>query len=403
MTFLVNIHHCECLGSIRDDIILLMSEIILDAERQSKAKDYAQIRRRLLLVDIALGGIYTLAWLYFGWSGSLKSFLLERMTSEWLLVLCYIVVFGGFYYLIDLPINFYGGYILPHRFDLSNQTIGGWISDQLKSLALGLILGGVVLEIIYAVLRAFPDVWWVWVGIILMAFNVILANLAPILLFPIFYKFSPLGEEYQELNDRLTHLADRAGTRVKGVYKFDMSRRTPAANAALTGLGNTRRIILGDTLLEDFSNDEIETVMAHELGHHVNKDIPMSILIEGGMTFGGLYLASLGLEWGAEQLGFGRPSDIAAFPIFLIVLGAYGLVTMPINNAYSRWREQRADDYALRMTGKGEAYADALTRLANQNLADVDPEPWVEFLLYSHPALGKRIATARSYMQSTTS
>lgn len=389
--------------STRDDIIHSMSEITLDVERQSKAKEYSRIRRRLLLIDIALGGIYTLAWLLFGWSASLKSFLLEQVTSDWLLVLGYVVVFGGFYYLIDLPINFYGGYILPHRFDISNQTLFGWISDQLKSIALGMILGGLVLEIIYTVLRTFPDLWWVWVGVILMVFNVILANLAPVLLFPIFYKFAHLGEENQELVDRLTNLADRAGTHVKGVYKFDMSRRTTAANAALTGLGNTRRIILGDTLLDEFSNDEIETVMAHELGHHVNKDIPISILIEGGMTFGGLYLASLGLEWGAEQLGFGGPSDIAAFPIFLIVLGIYGLLTMPLSNAFSRWRERRADEYALRMTGKGDAYANALIRLANQNLADVEPEPWVEFLLYSHPALGKRIAIARSYAQSLPS
>lgn len=379
-----------------------MSEISLDSERQKDAKEYARIKRRLLLVDLALGGLYTLAWLFFGWSDSLKSFLLEWMSSDWLLVLGYAAVFGGIYYLIDLPLTYYGSYILPHRFGMSNQEIIGWISDQIKSLALGALFGGVILEIIYAVLRASPDLWWLWAGIIMMIFSVILANLAPILLFPIFYKFIPLGEGYQDLIDRLELLAERAGAQVNGVYKFDMSRRTKAANAALTGLGRTRRIILGDTLLEEFTNDEIETVLAHELGHHVNKDIPMSIIIEGVMTFGGLYLASLGLKWGADLFGFNGPSDIAAFPILLIVLSVYGLLTMPLSNAYSRWRERRADEYALRVTGKGEAYANALTRLANQNLAEVDPDTWVEYLLYSHPPLSKRIAYAKTYSQTTT-
>jgi STE24 endopeptidase len=191
-------------------------------------------------------------------------------------------------------------------------------------------------------------------------------------------------------------LAEEAGTRVRGVFKFDMSRRTKAANAALTGLGNTRRILLGDTLLDEFSSDEIETVMAHELAHHVNKDIPTGILIESIITLAGLYLASLGLKWGTIALNLDGPSDVAAMPLFFMVLGVYGLVTMPFTNAFSRWRERRADEYALRVTGKGEAYASALVRLADQNLADADPQPWVEFLLYSHPALSKRIAMAKS-------
>jgi STE24 endopeptidase len=173
-----------------------------------------------------------------------------------------------------------------------------------------------------------------------------------------------------------------------------MSRRTKAANAGLTGLGNTRRIILGDTLIEEFTMDEIETVLAHELGHHVNKDIPLGILIESLITLIGLYAASLVLSWGTQSLGFNGPSDVAAMPLFVLVMGVYGLITMPLGNAYSRWRERLADAYAIEVTKNGTAYASALTRLANQNLADANPEPWVEFLLYSHPSLGRRIAYA---------
>jgi STE24 endopeptidase len=296
-----------------------------------------------------------------------------------------------------LPLSYYSGFVLPHRFDLSNQTLKGWIGDQVKSILIGAVLGGFLLEVVYAILRVSPDLWWLWVAIFMLLFNVLLANLGPVLLFPIFYKFAPLGDEHADLVERLLQLAERAGARVRGVYRFDMSRRTKAANAALAGLGNTRRILLGDTLLNEFTHDEIETVMAHELGHHVHKDIPVGILVESALTLVGAYLASLGLRWGAVAFGFAGPADIAALPVFALVMGAYGFVTMPLGNAYSRWRERRADEYALQATSKGEAYAAALVRLANQNLADADPEPWVEFLLYSHPALGKRIEMARSF------
>lgn len=374
-----------------------MSEVTLDPERQLQAKRYARISRRLMLVDLVIGALYALAWLVFGWSTELEETLLNYTDNDWLMVAGFGLVFGGIYYLINLPLSYYSGYVLPHRFEMATQNFKGWVTDQVKGLGIGVILGGLVLEIIYAVLRISPDMWWLWAAGILLLFSVILANIAPILLMPIFYKFVPLGEEHKELVERLVRLAERANTRVQGVFKFDMSRRTKAANAALTGLGNTRRIILGDTLIDKFTTDEIETVLAHELGHHVHKDIPIGMLVESLITLIGLYLASLGLNWGVDVLGFDGPADIAALPLFILVIGAYSLITMPLGNAFSRWRERRADEYALRETGNGRAYASALTRLANQNLADADPEPWVEFLLYSHPALSKRIAMAEAY------
>jgi STE24 endopeptidase len=369
----------------------------LDPERQERAKEYARIQRQLMLVELGLGGAYALAWLIIGWSNALKAVLLQWTTNEWLLVAGFGLIFGLGYFLLSLPLSYYEGFVLPHRYDLSTQNLQGWILDQFKGILVGGLLGGLVLEIIYAVLRIAPETWWLWAAAILLVFNVILANLAPVLLMPLFFKFEPLGEEYAELKERLIRLAENAGAHVRGVYKFDMSRRTKAANAALTGLGNTRRIILGDTLLDEFSNDEIETVLAHELGHHVNKDIPMGIAIESLTTLLGLYLASLVLEWGVGLFGFNGPADVAGLPLFILVIGLYSLITMPLSNAFSRWRERRADRYALQTTHKPEAFASAMTRLANQNLADADPEPWVEILLYSHPALNKRIAMAHQF------
>ena len=368
--------------------------IELDPERQKRAKQYARIKRRLMLLDLSISGFYLLAWLLLGWSKALQDWLLQYTTNDWLLVAFFVIIFGGILFIINLPLSYYQGYILPHRFDISNQKLSTWIMDELKGILVGGVIGMIVLETVYAILRAYPITWWLWAAAILLIFNVILANIAPTLIMPLFNKFVPLGEEHAELAERLMSLAKRSGTYVRGVFKFDMSKRTKQANAGLTGLGNTRRIILGDTLITQFTTDEIETVMAHELGHQVNKDIPFGILFGSFITLMGLFLASVGLNWGVTYFNFESVADIAAFPLFVLVLGLFGLATMPLENGFSRWRERRADVYALTLTHNGKAYASALKRLANQNLADAEPEAWVEWLLYSHPALGKRIALA---------
>ncbi len=353
-----------------------------------------------MLLDLLLGTALLLIWLLMGWSVNLRDWILTWTQNPWLSVLAYGMVFGGCFTILDLPLSFYTGYILPHRFQQSNQDLKGWVLDLIKNLGLSVILGGFILEIIYLLLRSSPDYWWLWTAVFLLLFNVLLANLAPILLFPIFYTFTPLDEKYRDLQDRLLCLADKAGVEVMGVYAFDMSRRTKSANAGLTGLGNTRRIILGDTLLKEFTADEIETVLAHELGHHTNRDIPLGMLLQTLLTLGGLYLTSLGLSRSISFFDFGSISDLAALPLFGLFLGAYGLLSMPFTNTFSRWREILADQFALQLTNKGEAYADALIRLSNQNLAEVDPEPWVELILHSHPALEKRIRKAKSFHAS---
>ncbi|HTP10267.1 MAG TPA: M48 family metallopeptidase [Anaerolineae bacterium] len=374
-----------------------MSEVVLDAERQKKAKQYARIERKLFFVDLAIGGVYVLAWLIFGWSIAVKNALSAIATSDWFLVAGVSFVFVAILYVIDLPLSYYSGFVLPHRFELSTQTIGGWISDQIKEILLGGIFGFIVIEVIYAVLRAAPETWWLWAAALMLLFTVVLANLSPILIMPLFYKIVPLGDEYADLAARLMWLAEQAHTKVRGVYKFDMSRRTKAANAALMGLGNTRRIVLGDTLLNEFSADEIESVLAHELGHHVNKDIPIGIVTETASTVIGLWIASVVMNWGVSVFGYTSPADPASLPLFVFVMGLFGLITMPLGNAFSRWREGKADAYALQATHNPRAFIGAMTRLANQNLGEVDPEPWEEFLLHSHPALGKRIKMAEAY------
>ena len=369
----------------------------LDPEKQKQAKEYARIRRRLWLVDTALSAIYAILWLLLGWSTALRDWLSSYTDNPWIVVALFVVIFGGISAILTLPLSYYSGFVLPHRFGQSNQTFKDWVIDQLKGLAIGAPLGLLLLELLYLALRVTGDLWWLWAAAGMLFFTVLLANLAPILIMPLFNKYIPLGDEHKELADRLMDLARRANTRVKGVFKFDMSKRTNAANAALTGIGNTRRIVLGDTLINDFSTDEIETVLAHELGHHVHRDIPILIAFGTLSTTLSLYLASLALNWAVDTFGFTGPADVAAFPVLLLIFGVYGLITMPVENAVSRWRENMADDYALESTGKKEAFASAFTRLANQNLGEVDPEKWVVWLFYSHPPLGERIAKANNW------
>jgi STE24 endopeptidase len=374
--------------------------IILDPEKQKKAKEYARITRRLWLVNTSMGAIYTLAWLVFDWSISLRNWLTERgplFENPWILVPVFVGIFGGIYFLIDLPLSYYSGFILPHRFDQSTQTLKDWIIDQIKGMLISAPIGLILLELLYLALRATGNLWWLWAVGGLLVFNVLLSNLAPVLIMPIFNKFVPLGEEHKDLADRLLKLAERAHTKVRGVYKFDMSRRTKSANAALTGIGNTRRIVLGDTLINEFTSDEIETVLAHELGHQVHRDILFLITFGTISTLIGFYLASLAMGWCVNFFGFTNVSDVAAFPALGLILGIYGFLTSPIDNAVSRWRERLADQYALQSTGKNEAFASAFVRLANQNLGEVDPEKWVVFIFYSHPPLADRINMAKNW------
>jgi STE24 endopeptidase len=374
-----------------------MTTTNLDPEKQVQARQYARIHRRLWLLDTLLSTLYLLAWLFFGWARSLAGWLRTFSTNDWLLVLGFVIIFGGISGLLELPLSFYSGYLLPHRFGMSNQDLKSWVIDQLKGAAIGVPLGLIVLELVYQALRLTGAGWWLWTGAGLLVFTVLLTNLAPVLIMPLFNKYVPLGEEHADLAERLMGLAERAGTRVRGVFKFDMSKRTKSANAALSGIGNTRRIVLGDTLIDEFSPDEIESVLAHELGHQVHKDIPILIGFSTMLTLGGLFLASLGLNWAVRYFGFSGPADVAGMPALGLVLGAFGLVTQPLNNAFSRWRERLADEYSLQSTGKTGAFASAFTRLANQNLSEVDPEKWVVFMFYDHPPLGERIRMAENW------
>jgi len=380
-------------GELAEKRILTADDI--DPQRQKEAKGYARLKHRLLVVDMALGGIFAVVLLLSGISSSLKAFIMAYTSQPPLVVAGYFGLFSLAYGVLLLPLEYYGGFVLPHRYGLSTQTVRAWLLDEVKAGLLGVSLGLIVIEVIYYLLRVMPSLWWLVTAVFMLFFTVILANLAPLLIVPLFYKFSPLADE--ELVGRLMKLTERANTKVRGVFTINLSSKTRAANAALMGLGNTRRIVLGDTLYADYSPDEIETILAHELGHQVQHDMWWGLLFQSALTLIGLYLAHLGLSWGVRAMGFAGLDDIASLPLLTVIMGGFMALTTPLSNAFFRWRERMADEYALRITDRPRAFVSVMVKLANQNLAQVDPEPWVEFVLYSHPAIRKRIQQGQSF------
>jgi STE24 endopeptidase len=296
--------------------------------------------------------------------------------------------------LISWPTGFYGGYVLSHRYGLSTQSLRAWLLDQLKGLAISLPIELLAVEFVYFLLAAAPSAWWLWTALALLLFTAVAANLAPVLLLPLFFKLTPLPEG--DIRERALALARIAGTRVRGIYSMNMSAKTTAANAFVIGLGNTRRVVLCDTLLDHYTPDEIEVVVAHELGHQAHRDIPKLIGVQVAVTLAGLFVVNLVLHGVVGHVSaYHGLADSATLPLIAAALGVFGLMTLPITNGYSRHVEHQADVYALAVTGKREAFISAMTRLANQNLAELQPAPLVEFFLYDHPATGRRITFAR--------
>jgi len=375
--------------------------LVLDPDLQAKARQYAQLRRRLDFVSLGTGAVYLVMWISNGWGPGLSD-ALESATrgargaglAWWAEVLVVAGVLGAPWGLISLPLDYYTGFVLPHRFRLSTQNRAGWLADVAKGTLLSILLGSPLLLGLYSIMRATPDRWWLWCAIGYSGVTIVLSAVAPVLLMPIFFKFRPLDEVHSELNARLLGLARRSGTPVRGVFTFDMSRRTRAANAALVGLGRTRRIILGDTLLSEFDADEIETVLAHELGHHVHADIPLLIAVQSGVTLVSFFLVARAAAWGFPFLGLASIADPGGVPALALLLGATSLAGVPFANAFSRWRETLADDFSVRLTRNPAAFAQAMIRLANQNLAEAEPPWWAVLLLSSHPPLGHRIRRA---------
>ncbi len=364
-----------------------------------EVRRYNRIQRWLSLSDTAIGFALLVVLLVSGWTGKLRDWsYLGARQHYFFAVFLYVLMFSIIAKLLSSPFDFVG-FRLERQYHLSNQKLRSWLWDECKGWLLSLVLGTIMVELVYGIIRVAPQRWWIIAWAVFIGLFLLMAQLAPVVLMPIFYKFEPLAND--GLRERLTKLGERAGTRVRGVYEWKLSEKSNKANAALTGLGSTRRIILADTLLQNYSEDEIEAVLAHELGHHVHKHILKGILTQVGITLFGFWLINLVLRFVLAKEWFPaldpRLYDFANLPLIVLVATILGFLLMPALNALSRHHERQADRYAWENTPAIEPFITAMQKLADQNLAEREPNKWIEMLFHSHPSIGKRVKAAQSW------
>jgi STE24 endopeptidase len=362
----------------------------------SAAERYNRIRRWLAVSDFLVGLGLLIVLLATGWTGRLRDLALQASF--------HIYTLGVFFYVFLLMLIGklmgagldYCSFRLEESFRLSNQKLRGWIWDQCKEFLVTFLLAAPAAGLLYFIIREFPEHWWLLSWAIFLGLTVLLAQLAPVLLFPIFYKFEPLQDE--GLKARLVSLGEHSGTRVRGVYQWNLSEKSNKANAALMGLGRTRRIVLADTLLDNYSADEIEAVLAHELGHHVHRHILKSIVVQAVVTVLGFAGANWVLHYAVDRAHiFETLSDFANLPLLILVAAFLSLLASPALNAYSRFNERQADRYAFASIASVEPFISSMNKLARQNLAERTPARLVGWLFHSHPAISVRIAAAEAW------
>lgn len=355
---------------------------------KNKAKKYNNIKLGIGIAKGIISFFVIIAFVYFGYSKELENYLRTYTENHYLLLLLFVIVIGFVSSVINFPVTYYTEFYLEHKYELSNQTFWKWILEGLKGLIVGSVIGIPILLLFYWVMLTFGSLWWLVFSVAMFLISVVLAQILPIIILPIFYKVTPL--ENEEIKNRVLSLAADVKMKVENVFQFDMSKNTKKANAAFTGLGKTKRIILGDTLLENYSPDEIETVLAHEFGHYKHKHIIKNLFIGTATSFLTFFVMAKLYELSLPWFNFSEITQISALPILSIWAMIIGLITTPIGNIISRKFEYQADEYAIKTTGKLEAFINTLEKLTDQNLGDKEPHPFVEWFFYSHPSVGKR-------------
>lgn len=302
---------------------------------------------------------------------------------------------GIFSYIIHLPLNYFNGFVWEHKFGLSNQTVGQWLKDDLKKSVFGLVLSIVLVCVIYWFLGRMEHGWWLAAGCFWLLLSFVLAKLTPNVIVPLFYKYKNIDNE--PLKQRIHQMFKDCKTTLKDIYAIDFSSKTKKANAFICGLGNSRRVVLSDTLLSEFADDEIEAVVAHELGHYRHQDILKLLAVNTAVTFGGLYVIDKILKGAAGYFGFSGINDIASLPLFILVFSVFGMLLSPLLNWYSCRLEKAADRFSLEMTGKPNVFIAMMNKLGQMNLSEFQPNRFIEIFFYDHPPLQKRIEFAREF------
>ena len=369
----------------------VMAGTIASVRSSDEAARYHRIQLYLSLAGVAVTVAYLLIVLASGFSAQLTLIVAVISDAWWVQVAVVAALLGAGQILVGFPLRVVRGFWLPRRFGLLHQPFPAWLADGAKTAALGGVLGLGGVLVVYGLLRV-TVWWWLIAAAVFFVVGIALAALFPVLIVPLFYRLTRLGDA--ALERRLLELAARSGVTAIGCWVVDQSRKSRTANAAVVGLGRTRRIILFDTLATTFPEPEVEAVLAHELGHHVHGDLRRGLVVQGALTLVTFWLAGHLLAAGVPFWNLEGVADPAGLPWLALVMMLLGAVQLPLANGYSRWIERQADDFALRLTRDPAAFVGAMERLGTLNLAERRPHRLKEILLYSHPALDRRIARA---------
>jgi len=362
------------------------------------AKRYNNIKLGIGIGKAVISFLLILLFVLLGYSIKLESYASLYVDDKYLVFLLFTFLIGLGSSILFAPINYYSGFFLEHKYNLSNQSLLKWMWENFKGSVVSLIIGVPIMLLFYFTMNQFGSLWWLPFAIIMFFVSVVLAQIFPVVILPLFHRITPFDNE--ELKNKIDNLAGDAGIKVENIYKFDMSKNTKKANAALTGLGKTKRIILGDTLIDNYSNEEIETVIAHELGHYKRKHIIKNMLIGTASSFLTLFLISYLYESSLQVFGFNSITQIAALPLLALWSMLVGVVQSPIGNILSRKHEYEADEYAVKETGLPDQFVNTLEKMTDQNLGDREPHPFVEWFFYSHPSIKNRVNAIKSFAEA---
>jgi STE24 endopeptidase len=360
----------------------------------AEAKEYGRLELYCELADKALN-VGFLAVFAFFFAMPLDKWLAGWFESETLRLACIFLILTGAHLGLSFPLSFYGGHVLEHRFGLSHQTFGRWLTRYAKRNVLVVAFGLVMMPSLYWVIWLTGAWWWLAAAIAFFLISIVLGQLMPVVILPLFYKIERLDNA--ELAHRMARLAEGTGLSIQGVYRMGLSEETAKANAMLAGMGRTRRVLMGDTLLDQFTLDEIEVIFAHEIGHHVFRHIRKMIVAGVLYSVLGLWICDrILLAWAHAHYGVIDARDLPAstLPLLMLVLTVFSLVLGPLQNIISRRYERQCDRYALERTGLRQAYVSAFRKLAKLNKDDPAPHPLEVFLFHSHPPIGERLAMA---------
>lgn len=369
-------------------------------DRLDQAIKYQKAKNIFFFVDQGYSILVLILFLFLGLSAFFRRQVEKITKKRFWVVFFYALVFIILAFIVGLPSGYYD-FHLEQKYQLSNQNFFQWFGEQLKGLLVMFIIGVIVIEGVYLALKKAPRTWWIYVSVVFVFFTVLLINLAPVLIMPLFNAYTPLPQG--EIRDKLIALSEKAGVEVEGIYEMDMSKQTKKANAMFTGIGNTKRIVLGDNLVKEYTPDEIEVVIAHEMGHNILRHIWKMIALMSFVSAIGFLIIHLTMgkiiNRYKARLKIEGPADIASQPLFMLIFVVFSLITLPVSPTYSRYLEHQADKYALELTCKPDAFVSAMNKLAYQNLSDPNPSPVIEFLLYDHPPASKRIKFAETYIK----